>query len=249
MPKVTAKHEEDQPLADAIEQMLMNEIRELHFKKMNDLSERNTIVQGGDWYHVEWDSRKGTHHTIGGLEVNGRDPDTVIPQAGITDADKLDYVFLQISMSKDAVKRTYDVDVSEEVNTEAVNKQETNDELVTVIKTYYRGEDGEIGIFTWCGDTVLEDMENYQARRLTRCKKCGRIKDGNVCECGSKSFETVIEDYEEVGDSIARQKKLHRRKRQAQDLAYSGLSHSLRGFSSLVSHRKRRNGKAYNIEL
>lgn len=202
MPKVTAKHEEDQPLADAIEKMLMNEIRELHFKKMNDLSERNTIVQGGDWYHVEWDSRKGTHHTIGGLEVNGRDPDTVIPQAGITDAEKLDYVFLQISMSKESVKRTYGVDVSDETNTEIENKNETNDELVTVIKTYYRGEDGEIGIFTWCGDTVLEDMENYQARRITRCKKCGRIKDGDVCECGSKSFETTIEDGEEVEEDI-----------------------------------------------
>ena len=202
MPKVTAKHEEDQELANAIEKMLMNEIRELHFRKMNDLSERNTIVQGGDWYHVEWDSRKGTHHTIGGLEVNGRDPDTVIPQAGITDAEKLDYVFLQISMSKDAVKRTYGVDVSEETNTEVENKQDTNDELVTVIKTYYRGDDGEIGIFTWCGDTVLEDMENYQARRLTRCKKCGRVKDGDVCECGSKSFETTIEDSEEVEEDI-----------------------------------------------
>ena len=202
MPKVTAKHEEDQPLADAIEKMLMNEIRELHFKKKNDLSERNTIVQGGDWYHVEWDSRKGTHHTIGGLEVNGRDPDTVIPQAGITDAEKLDYVFLQISMSKESVKRTYGVDVSDETNTEIENKNETNDELVTVIKTYYRGEDGEIGIFTWCGDTVLEDMENYQARRITRCKKCGRIKDGETCECGSKSFETTIEDGEEVEEDI-----------------------------------------------
>lgn len=202
MPKVTAKHKEDEPLAEAIEQMLLNEIRELHFKKMNDLSERNTIVQGGDWYHVEWDSRKGTHHTIGGLEVNGRDPDTVIPQAGITDAEKLDYVFLMISMSKDAVKRAYGKDVSEEVNTEVENKADTNDELVTVIKTYYRGEDGEIGIFTWCGDTVLEDMENYQARRLTRCKKCGRIKDGDVCECGSKSFETTIEEYEEVEEDI-----------------------------------------------
>lgn len=200
MPKVTAIHEEDQAQAQIIEQMLLNEIRLLRFKEMNDVSERTVTVQGGDWYHAEWDSRKGSHCTIGGLEINERDPQMVIPQAGITDANKLDYVFLLISMTKDAVKRVYGVDVNEEVDTEA--KEDKNDEIVTVIKTYYRGENGDIGIFTWCGDTVLEDMENYQARRLTRCKKCGRVKDGDVCECGSKSFETTIEEYEEVEEDI-----------------------------------------------
>ena len=202
MPKVTAIHEEDREQAQIIEQMLHNEIRQLRFKEMNDVSERVTIVQGGDWYHTEWDSRKGSHHTIGGLEINERDPQTVIPQADVTDPYKLDYVFLQLSMTKDAVKRVYGVDVSDEINTEIENKNDVNDELVTVIKTYYRAENGDIGIFTWCGDTVLEDMENYQARRLTRCKKCGRIKEGDVCECGSKSFETSIEDYEEVEEDI-----------------------------------------------
>ena len=202
MPKVTAIHEEDQALAQIIEQMLLNEIRLLRFKEMNDVSERTVTVQGGDWYHAEWDSRKGSHCTIGGLEINERDPQTVIPQPGVTDPYKLDYVFLQILMTKDAVKRTYGIDVSEEVNTEALNKEDANDELVTVIKTYYKNDDGEIGIFSWCGDTVIEDMENYQARRLTRCKKCGRVKDGPVCECGSKSFETSIEEYEEVEEDI-----------------------------------------------
>lgn len=201
MPKVTAIHEEDQKQAQIIEQMLLNEIRLLRFKEMNDKSERTTSVQGGDWYHAEWDARKATHCTTGGLEINERDPMNVIPQAGVIDPYKLDYVFLEISMTKDAVKRKYGVSVEDEVDTVDTSK-DYNDELVTVIKTYYRGNDGEIGIFTWCGETVLEDMENYQARRLTRCKKCGRVKDGDVCECGSKSFETTIEEYEEVEEDI-----------------------------------------------
>ena len=202
MPKVTAIHPEDQKQAEIIERMLENEIRLLRFKEMNDVSERVVPVQGGDWYHAEWDSTKESHCSIGGLEINERDPQTVIPQAGITDPYKLDYIFLQLSMTKDAVKRIYNVDVSDETNTEADKENTTNEELVTVIKTYYRGDNGDIGIYTWCGDTVLEDMENYQARRLTRCKKCGRIKDGDTCECGSKSFETTIEDYEEVEEDI-----------------------------------------------
>ena len=202
MPKVTAVHQEDEEQAEIIEQMLLNEIRELRFKEMNDISERVVAVQGGDWYHAEWDSRKGNHCTIGGLEINERNPQTVIPQPGVTDAYKLDYLFVLISMTKDAVKRVYGVDVTDEINTEAENKENYNEELVTVIKTYYRDEKGDIGIFTWCGDTVLEDMENYQARRLTRCKKCGRVKEGPVCECGSKSFVTTIEDAEEVEEDI-----------------------------------------------
>ena len=107
-------------------------------------------------------------------------------------------------MTKDAVKRKYGISVEDEIDTENENKtNDYNDELVTVIKTYYRGEDGEIGIFTWCGDVVLEDMENYQARRLTRCKKCGTVKDGDVCPvCGGKTFETTIEEYEEVEEDI-----------------------------------------------
>ena len=204
MPKVTAIHEEDQAQAQIIEQMLQNEIRMLRFKEMNDVSERVVTVQGGDWYHAEWDSRKGLHCTIGGLEINERNPQNVIPQPGITDPYKLDYVFILISMTRDAVKRNYGIDVSKESNTEPDNKKgiDNEDDIVTVIKTYYRDDNGEIGIFTWCDDKVLEDMENYQARRLTRCKKCGRIKDGDVCECGSKSFETTIEEYEEFDETI-----------------------------------------------
>ena len=202
MPKVTAVHEEDTQQAQIIEQMLLNEIRLLRFKEMNDVSERTTAVQGGDWYHAEWDSRKNTHCTTGGLEINERDPQNVIPQAGVTDPYKLDYVFLEISMTKDAVKRKYGVSVEDETDTVDTSK-DYNDELVTVIKTYYRGKDGEIGIFTWCGETVLEDMENYQARRLTRCVKCGTVKEGDVCPvCGGKKFETTIEEYEEVEEDI-----------------------------------------------
>ena len=55
MPKVTAIHPEDEGQAQIIEQMLLNKIRELRFKEMNDISERVTMVQGGDWYHTEWE--------------------------------------------------------------------------------------------------------------------------------------------------------------------------------------------------
>ena len=55
MPKVTARNEADEPLATTIEDFLRNETDRLPFEKMNDLDERTTPVQGGDFYLVEWD--------------------------------------------------------------------------------------------------------------------------------------------------------------------------------------------------
>ena len=206
MPKVTPIHEEDKELAEIIEKALENEVRLLRFSRINDVSERVTYVQGGDFYHVEWDHTKGFHCNIGGLSVNERHPRTVIPQPGCIELDEMDYVFVLVSQTKDFVKRKYNVDVSDAENTEVdISRREDDNhdnDLVTVIKCYYRNEDGKIGLFTWCEDYILEDYEDFQARRLTRCKKCGRVKVGETCECGSKSFETNVEEYEELTEDI-----------------------------------------------
>ena len=48
-------------------------------------------------------------------------------------------------------------------------------------------------------DFVLDDMEDYQARRIEVCKDCGAPKTGDVCEkCGSKRFEVRTDDMETV---------------------------------------------------
>ena len=60
-PRVTAIHEEDKPLAKKIEALLLNETRLIGFKEMNDLQERTVPIQGGDFWHVEWDPEGGFH--------------------------------------------------------------------------------------------------------------------------------------------------------------------------------------------
>lgn len=206
MPKVTAIHEEDAALADIIEKMLMNEIRLLRLNVLNDESERVTTIQGGDFYHVEWDNSAGFHCTMGDVAVNERHPHSIIPQPGVSKIEDMDYIFVMTSQTKDYVKRKYGVDVEDASDTEAdfreLEGREDEEDVVTVIHCYYRDENGTIGLFTWCEDYVLEDMEDYQARRLTRCKKCGKVKTGDVCECGSKSFETTVEDSEEIVEDI-----------------------------------------------
>ena len=200
MPKVTPIHEEDREQANIIESFLKNEMKLLNFNVLNDLQERLTPMLGGDFVLVEWNNQKGYHCTIGDLEVTNVHPKQVIPQPGITEIDKMDYIFIRTSQTKDYVKRRFGKDVSEEEETDQdIREGVTSEDIVTVITAYYKNEKGGIGLFRWCGDVVLDDMEDYQARRIEVCKDCGAPKKGDVCEkCGSKKFETITDDSENI---------------------------------------------------
>ena len=200
MPKVTPIHEEDREQANIIESFLKNEMKLLNFNVLNDLQERLTPMLGGDFVLVEWNNQKGYHCTIGDLEVTNVHPKQVIPQPGITEIDKMDYIFIRTSQTKDYVKRRFGKDVSEEEETDYdIREGVTSEDIVTVITAYYKNEKGGIGLFRWCGDVVLDDMEDYQARIIEVCKECGAPKKGDVCEkCGSKKFETITDDSENI---------------------------------------------------
>lgn len=205
MPKVTAIHEEDEELAKTVEKMLTNKIRTLNLNLVNDLQERVVPVQGGDFVHVEWDKNKGLHSTVGDVVVSERHPKQVIPQPGVTEIEKMDYIFILMAMTKDGVKRKYGVDVSDaeeeypEIRTDSnTNNSQVTDDLVTVNMAYYRNGSGGIGLFCWCDDYTLVDMDDYQARQLEYCTKCGAVRSGDTCpECGSKKFEKKNVDFEE----------------------------------------------------
>lgn len=221
MPKVTPIHEEDRELANIIEQALVNEIRLLRFNEMNDKQERTVPIQGGDFLHVEWDNTKGFHCNLGGLSVSERHPRCIIPQPGITEVDDMDYIFVLIAQTKDYVKRKYNVDVedAQETNREirVSDNKGTETDIVTIIKAYYRNKNGGVGLFSWCDDYVLEDMDDYQARRLERCVSCGRVKQGDECECGCKKFKWANEEYEELTKDI----QLHGTNELVQAVTYS----------------------------
>lgn len=197
MPKVTAVHEGDQELAKKIERALTNKMKAQRFSIMNDSMERTVPIQGGDFFHVEWDNSLGGHAQLGDVKVSERHPRQVIPQPGVTDIDKMDYIFLQFSQTKDFVKRKYHVDVSDaaeeyaDVRNAEEDKTEVTD-IVTINMVYYRGNGKKIGRFTWVDDIVLEDLEDYQARITRKCVDCGAVVDDDTKECpicGSKKFE------------------------------------------------------------
>lgn len=200
MPKVTPIHEEDEEVAKTIEKALINMIKVRRLNILNDLMERTVPIQGGDFFHVEWDNSLGYHTNLGDVSISERHPRQVIPQPGVTDIEKMDYIFILVSQTKDFVYKKYGVDVSdaEEEYRDIRNAEDSNidTDLVTVNMVYYRNGKGGIGLYVWCDDIELLDLEDYQARTIRVCPKCGTKSQEEKCpECGEKTKETIDKEY------------------------------------------------------
>lgn len=192
MPRVDAIHEEDRELAKSIEAVLRHEVVEQNLAEMNDLQERTVPIGGGSFWHIEWNPKAGGHCVLGDVQVTELHPKQVIPQPGVYDVEKMDYIFVQISQTKEHIKDRYGIDVESCGETEPSIRGDDSaisDELVTQNIAYYRNKQGGIGMFSWVDDVTLVDMEDFQARRLEKCVSCGRVRDGDVCECGGTKFE------------------------------------------------------------
>lgn len=203
MPKVTALHDGDEELARKIEKALVNKMKILRLSIINDLMERNVPVQGGDFFLVEWDNSLGFHANYGDVNVKEIEPKQVIPQPGVSDIDEMDYIFVQVAQTKQAVKEKYNVDVSDaeeeykEIR-DAEGQSSLDTDLVTVNTVYYKNN-GKIGRFVWVDDYTLEDLEDYQARITRKCKECGYVTEEKVCPvCGSKKFEETVDEVQEL---------------------------------------------------
>lgn len=209
-PKVTPRCKEDEPLAKIIEDMLRDELTRLPMERLNDLQERTVPIQGGSFFLCEWDNTMETHKTVGEITITSRHPKQVVPQAGVyTGIEDMDYFFLKLPQTKAYIQRRYGVTVEEERETEpsvrAGDEETVSDDLVTQITCYYKNGKGGIGRFSWVGNTVLEDLEDYEARQMRRCKACDTMEPlgGGACpQCGGTEFRLVPEEYEELSRDI-----------------------------------------------
>ena len=211
-PMVPARRKKDEKLAKIIEDMLRDELERLPFETLNDMMERTVPIQGGSFFLLEWDHSRRTHNTLGELAVSVIHPKQVVPQKGVyTAVEDMDYIILKLPQTKETIRRRYGVDVSAEEEREPEVKagagEEAAEGLVTQYVAYYRNKAGGIGIFSWVNDTVLEDLEDYQARRLRRCCQCGAVEPlaGEDAEetvrcpdCGGTRFASREEAYEEL---------------------------------------------------
>lgn len=212
-PKVTARRKRDEELAKRIEDMIRNELDRLPMEYINDLQERTVPIQGGSFYHVEWDNSQRTHTTVGEVTVAARHPKVVIPQAGVYGSvEEMDHIILKLYQTRQYIKRRYGVEMEpgseQEPQIRSSKGESPARDMVTQYIAYYRNDKGGIGLYSWANDTELEDLEDYQARRLKRCKRCGApepVEKGQPCPvCGGKSWESREEEFQELWEPVAR---------------------------------------------
>ena len=210
-PKVTARRQSDEWRAKILEDMLRNELDRLPMEMLNDMAERTVPIQGGIYWLVEWDNSKRTYSTVGDVSVNILHPKQVVPQNGVfTAVEDMDAVVLKLPQTRATIKRVYGKDVDEgEDEPEARTLDEDSDsaeDMVTQYVAYYRNERGGVGKFSWVRDIVLEDMEDFEARRLRRCQSCGEIitdpEETRCPTCGAEAIKEGEEESEDVFTAI-----------------------------------------------
>lgn len=233
-PKVTARRKEDEGKAKLIEDMLRNELDRLPFEQLNDMLERTVPIQGGGGLLVEWDNTERTHYTVGELVVSTLHPKQIIPQDGVySGIEDMDYIILKIPQTKEYIRRRYDVEVEREAEAEPDVKGTNavvSEDLVTQYIAYYRNDAGGIGLYSWVGDTPLEDLEDYQARRLRRCGKCGAVEPLEAepvapegLELSPMAFDT--EDFGTAQTTLERSTRALPRRGGRKNCPYCGANH------------------------
>lgn len=207
-PKVTAVRQEDEELASIIESMLRDVMDRLPSERLNDEGERLSPVQGGYGLLVDWLDSVSGKDWLGDLKVSLVHPYSIVPQAGVTQISDMDFFFLKTPQTKRQIRKFYGVSVANEDESDPDARRlgasaDTTDELVTMVTVYYRNAKGGIGRLRWVNDTVLEDLEDYQLRRVHRCTVCGAVGDGKKCAyCGSRKFEDEVMEDEELTEDI-----------------------------------------------
>lgn len=208
-PKVTPRRKEDEALAAKIEHWLRCELDRLPFETINDQAERTVPIQGGVGFLVVWDNRKRTHDTVGEEEVAFLHPKQFAPQPGIyTGIQDMDWFIVRQPTTKENIRRRYDVNVEDEGEQEpqvrGTGDEDTADDAVTMYIGYAKNDRGGIDRYVWVNDIELEDLENYQARRVPVCAHCGRVRPlpGQVIQNRQAVVETAEQDAVEAEQDI-----------------------------------------------
>ncbi len=208
-PKVTAIRQEDEWLADIVENLLRNVMDKLPFERINDEGERISPVQGGHGLLVDWQDGISGKDWLGDLRVTMMHPRGIIPQANVSQISDMDWIFLESPATRRQIKEAFGVALEENENESDPDARRLGDspdnsgEIVTLVTCYFRNSKGGIGRYRWVNDTVVEDLEDYQVRRVNRCDACGMVGDGHRCRyCQGTRFTVEVEEFEELTADI-----------------------------------------------
>ena len=208
-PKMVPRYKRDTILVQATEEYLKYHIDTIFTKYLNDKSERATYVDGTSWYKIWWDSKDNSHTTNGSVKIDIRLADQIVPQPGVSDYRNLQYIFelqqLSVATIYDLYGRLITSTSTNSSHLASLGEQ-ADLSTVTVITCYYINENGTVGRFAWCQNTlqVICNEEEWQVRKLRTCTKCGEVVPrSDVCPvCGSKSFKWKVSESETLDEDL-----------------------------------------------
>ncbi len=202
-PAVTPKtwSEKNERSAKSIETLLRNKRNELPFEKHNDIDERYTPIYGGSVWLIEWDESIVTHNSVGDIKITCLSPSKFTGQPNIYEISDMEYCFIEFETTKEDIVRKYGVPLS--VADEAESDENADDATATLYVCYYKNDEGKICQYIWSGDTELLDIDDYYARKIYVCKKCGKRRE--ICSCEDtkmSDYELKSQDFEELDRDI-----------------------------------------------
>lgn len=191
LPKMKARYKDDTYLIEKTENYIKFECDTILSRFDNDKSERSTYIDGTSWYKVTWDSLDNSYERSGDVKIELRMADEIIPQPGITDYKKLEYIF---EIQEVSTSRLYDL------YGRLIMPTSSNTNVVKVISCYYLNENRIVGLFSWAeaSQQVICNEKDWQIRKVRRCTRCGAIvPQSNICpNCGSTNFRYKNADKE-----------------------------------------------------
>lgn len=197
MPKMSARYKSDLPLVETTENFLKYEMDRVLSWYENDRSERSTYIDGTGWYKVWWDSLDNTHERSGDVRVTFCTADQIIPQPGVTDYRRLEYIFERETLSTARIWDLYN---------RYVTPDEPSGNTVNVVTCYYLNDERIVGRFMWTegSNIVIADDEDWQVRKLRTCTQCGTVlPQSTICPvCGSTSFKYKTADEDVLDEDL-----------------------------------------------
>lgn len=198
MPRLSPRRKNDLSLVDATENYLKFEMDRMLTEQENDRSERATYIDGTSWYKISWDSLDSTTERSGDLRVEVLLADQVVPEPGVKDYRLLNYCFERTRMSPSRIYDLYHRYIL----------AGGTDDTVEVISYYYKNDDGIIGRFVYCYDSmqVISWDEDWQIRKVRKCTACGTINAiATRCRnCGNNRFRYENADTEQLSENLVR---------------------------------------------
>ncbi len=191
----TAKNDRN---AKAIERLCASLRRDLPFEYLNDMDERYTYIYGGSVWFAEWDEGIEKNGRHGGIRLHCLSPMDFVPEAGIYNIADMEYCFLRFLTTKNDTARRFGVPLSALENESAAEGD--SPETVEVVVCFWRDEEGHISEFAFAGETVLCDLEDYYARKVSGCTICG--KHEFLCACRTPRLSLLSEEEEILREDI-----------------------------------------------